>query len=157
MNNVWPNSEGLVDSLWFHEWNKHGTCMTTLEPGCTSSDKLELDSYQGIIDYFSSAVDLYSRFPVFQALARRNILPGRIYQTTLVASAIEEELGILPNLQCDTNGTLSELWLYFYVKGPIKYLEFYPTQPDSTSSCNVSLYYPKKYPSNPYPVTNVIP
>jgi ribonuclease T2 len=33
MNEYWVDVEGYEEGLWKHEWDKHGTCMSTLEPG----------------------------------------------------------------------------------------------------------------------------
>ncbi|KAJ1929302.1 hypothetical protein FBU59_007056, partial [Linderina macrospora] len=32
MLTYWPSNKGSNDKFWVHEWNKHGTCATTLDP-----------------------------------------------------------------------------------------------------------------------------
>lgn len=71
MNNVfaqsnWPNLEKgrAVDSLWQHEWDKHGTCSS-------QSKKLI-----GEMSYFSSTLNIYDSFPFDQWFAEAGITPS---------------------------------------------------------------------------------
>ncbi|KAF7732141.1 ribonuclease T2-like [Apophysomyces ossiformis] len=140
MNNIWPNSEGLVDTFWLHEWSKHGTCMSTFEPKCYGGD-----AYQGMVDFFKSTLSLHKRYNIYKALERHHIVPGHSYPTKKLVKAIEKELKVTPNLQCDKDGNIVEAWIYFHVRGPIKNLDVVPTLPDSHASCNNTLHYPVKY------------
>ncbi|KAI7871193.1 ribonuclease T2 family protein [Spinellus fusiger] len=141
MNSVWPSSEGTVDSFWQYEWHKHGTCMTTLEPECYDS----ATPYQGLVDYFTTAVEMHKQYPIYKALSRHGIVPGYSYPTAAVILSIQRELHALPILHCDDNGTLVETWLYFHVKGPIRHSQFYPMLPDNVGTCKETVYYPIKY------------
>ena len=37
MTENWPDYQGDDDDFWNHEYNKHGTCVSTLEPACYTS------------------------------------------------------------------------------------------------------------------------
>ncbi|KAG0168661.1 ribonuclease T2-like [Apophysomyces sp. BC1015] len=140
MNNVWPNSQGLVDTFWLHEWSKHGTCMSTFQPKCYGGDP-----YQGMVDFFKSTLKLHQRYNIYKALKHHGIVPGHSYPAKKFIKAIEKELRVTPNLQCDKKGNIQEAWIYFHVRGPIKALDVIPTAPDSTTSCNQTIHYPQKY------------
>ncbi|KAG0168660.1 ribonuclease T2-like [Apophysomyces sp. BC1034] len=138
MNHVWPNSQGSVDTLWSHEWDKHGTCMSTFEPDCYGGD-----SYQGMIAFFKSAVALYKRYDIYNALQNRGIVPGASYSADQFTTAIKTQLGFTPNLRCKGSG-IHEMWIYFYVKGPVEALDVTAAEPDSVSNCHENIYYPLK-------------
>lgn len=55
MNKYWVDRDGDNESFWEHEWAKHGTCISTLEPECYSS----YTPTQEVPDYFQKAVDLF--------------------------------------------------------------------------------------------------
>jgi len=51
MNKYWKNNAGTDESFWEHEWNKHGTCISTLEPGCYNDYKAQ----EEVVDFFSNS------------------------------------------------------------------------------------------------------
>ncbi|KAJ2957827.1 hypothetical protein NQZ79_g6526 [Umbelopsis isabellina] len=142
MNNVWGNSEGLVDDFWSHEWSKHGTCFSTFEPQCYTN----YTKGQEMADFFRMTVNFYHKFNVYKALERHGIVPGHKYKSIQLTQAIEKEFGNTPNLQCDDTGALNAVWLYFHARGPVRNLVLKPTEPNAPNACNATLTYPKKYP-----------
>ncbi|KAI8079729.1 ribonuclease T2-like protein [Halteromyces radiatus] len=144
MNNDWPNSAGHVDDFWSHEWNKHGTCMSTFEPGCYEKK----DPFQGMIDYFNTTMKLHKKYNIYKALKRHGIVPGHKYSTSKVQKVIKKEFGMLPDLRCTTEGHLVETWMYFHVNGPVKRMDIVPTLNNNATNCNSTLIYPTKYPND---------
>ncbi len=62
MSTYWKSDRNSDESLWEHEWNKHGTCISTLEPEC-------YDGYtrrEEMVDYFQKAVDLFKGLDTYQ-------------------------------------------------------------------------------------------
>ncbi|KAI8337970.1 ribonuclease T2-like protein [Chlamydoabsidia padenii] len=144
MNNDWPNSAGHVDDFWSHEWNKHGTCMSTFEPNCYENK----DVFQGMIDFYNTTMKLHQKYNIYKALKRNGITPGHTYSTARVQKAIKKEFDMFPDLRCDTNGHLVETWMYFYVNGPVKRMDIVPTHNNNATNCNSTLIYPTKYPND---------
>ena len=55
MDTYWKDYQGNDEEFWEHEWNKHGTCMTTLRPSCY----VGYTSQAEVKDYFEIAVRLF--------------------------------------------------------------------------------------------------
>ena len=55
MNTYWKDISGDDESFWEHEWSKHGTCVSTLEPSCY----IGYTSKQEVGDFFQKAVDIF--------------------------------------------------------------------------------------------------
>lgn len=67
MDSYWKGING-DESLWMHEWAKHGTCVSTLEPKCYGDDYLETEE---VVDYFAKAVETFHRLPTYKVLHLR--------------------------------------------------------------------------------------
>ncbi|KAI8342267.1 ribonuclease T2-like protein [Chlamydoabsidia padenii] len=144
MNNGWPNPFGHVDEFWSHEWNKHGVCMSTFEPKCYDNH----DIYQGMIDYYNTTMNIYRKYDIYRALERHGIVPGYKYTTDWIKKVIQKEFNVVPDLRCNMDGHLEEMWMYFYVKGPVKRMDLIPTHNNNATNCNMILFYPFKYPND---------
>lgn len=55
MHRYWPDIDGDDEGFWAHEWNKHGTCINTIEPRCYR----DYDPREEVDDYFWKTVDLF--------------------------------------------------------------------------------------------------
>ena len=75
----WPNLEPkrTEDSLWQHEWAKHGTCTKTKQ-----------------IDFFNTTLNLYKDFPIYEWLKESNILPSndKTYNVSQFAEVLSKKL-----------------------------------------------------------------
>ena len=56
MNVFWKDYKGDDEDFWEHEWGKHGTCISTLERKCYSSNDAP---QQDVLDYFKETVELF--------------------------------------------------------------------------------------------------
>lgn len=97
----WANLETGkdADSLWEHEWDKHGTCST-------------LDSkLRGQLNYFNYTLSLFNRIPVLKWLEDSNINPdnGRVYQYSQFYDAIHSKFQKRIVLQCHRSGSKTYL------------------------------------------------
>ncbi|KAL8886545.1 MAG: hypothetical protein Q9215_005767 [Flavoplaca cf. flavocitrina] len=131
MNKYWKDYQGDDESFWEHEWDKHGTCISTLEPGC-------YDNYspqQEVVAYFQKAVDLFKTIDSYSFLAAKGITPS--FTTTYPSASIMEALaaprGVEVTIRC-RNGELDEIWYFYNVRGSVETGEFVPTQPDGAKS-----------------------
>ncbi|CEI90297.1 Putative Ribonuclease T2 family protein [Rhizopus microsporus] len=138
MNTFWPSYKGDNNVFWSHEWNKHGTCVSTLRPTCYGDKYVK---YQEIPEYFEKALDLRDEYDVYGALSLSGVIPGNTYNVNTFADAIQSRLGAQPKLNCTHSGTLSDVSLYFYVRGRDNY-EI--TDSPTSGSCSGAVYYPKK-------------
>lgn len=70
MGEHWKGING-DEHLWQHEWSKHGTCVSTLEPKCY----MNYTSTQEVAQYFHKAVEVYKTLPSFEVYApkRQNL------------------------------------------------------------------------------------
>jgi len=100
LNKYWTNY--LVDdtaaSFWAHEYNKHGTCATSLP---ALGDELK---------FFSGALHLRSVYDATQALAAGGITPSNSnsYTPAQVIAAVQGVYGAQPVLGCSYSNSLGE-------------------------------------------------
>lgn len=62
MQTYWKDDEGDDEGFWEHEWNKHGTCINTIEPSCYT------DYYpqEEVGDFFQKVVDLFQGLDTYK-------------------------------------------------------------------------------------------
>jgi ribonuclease T2 len=132
MSTYWKDYQGHDETFWEHEWAKHGTCISTLEPSCYNDHK----PTEEVVDYFQKAVDLYKGLPSYQWLKAAGIEPST--SKTYTFSAIQAALavnrpGVEVTLGCKS-GALNEIWYHYDVRGPLQTGEFVAADPDGTKS-----------------------
>lgn len=66
MDTYWVDMDGDNESFWEHEWNKHGTCLNTIEPRCYSN----YESQEEVGDYFQKTVDLFKGLDTYEVCLR---------------------------------------------------------------------------------------
>lgn len=91
MKTYWLSDSESAEAFWEHEWSKHGTCISTLEPSCLSDYQTGEEAvvfFQTVVNLFKS-LDTYtvrSECHVYEETrkhSRRLIvltLPRRFYQ-----------------------------------------------------------------------------
>lgn len=147
----WNNLGGDDESLWVHEFNKHATCVKTIRPECYGSSGKK---NQNVYDYFKKAVALYNKYPTYEFLKAKGIVPSltESYTFEQVSEALIEGVGT-PNVffKCDRNNALQEVWYYHYLKGPLSSGEFVPIDYPSDSRCPQEgiRFFPKGLTPNP--------
>ncbi|KAJ9068030.1 Ribonuclease T2 precursor (RNase T2) [Entomophthora muscae] len=100
MSTYWPSKSG---SLWANEWNKHGTCLSTVETRCYDNDSHPNDA----IRYFKVSLSLYSQFDIMEELRPKKIVPGNNYTRKDFFNAMSHWKGSV-GLYCRSN-ELSEI------------------------------------------------
>jgi len=104
MHTYWSSYKGDNNAFWAHEWSKHGTCVSTLAPSCSSNFVANQDVY----NYFSKALGLRSQYNLYQALAAKGITPGSNPNVADIHSAIQAAFGFDAEINCES-GVLSEV------------------------------------------------
>lgn len=62
MKKYWLDIDGDDASFWEHEWNKHGTCINTIEPSCYS----DYSAQEEVGDFFQKVVDLFKGLDTYK-------------------------------------------------------------------------------------------
>ncbi|KAL4873803.1 hypothetical protein BDV12DRAFT_53321 [Aspergillus spectabilis] len=133
MNEYWKDYSGDDESLWSHEWNKHGTCMNTLEPNCYTDYKPQ----EEVVDYLQKAVDLFKTLDSYKALAAANITPStsKTYTLSEVHNALANiHDGFAPYVACDGDN-LNEVWYFYYLRGNVANGLYDPSEKLTESNC----------------------
>lgn len=90
--------------------------------------------------YFQQAIDLRAKYNLYTILKNAGITPGGSYSVSALESAIQKSTGSTPKITC-SSGAISEIWLYFHVKGTDTYV---PTDAVDKSTCSGTVSYPAK-------------
>lgn len=139
MKGYWPSSNGPSDTLWAHEYAKHGTCFSTFDKECYPAWTPGVDA----VDYFAAAVRAHKMHPVYDILASSGVVPSNSTRYSLDAlhGAFRAQLGAVPFFGCtkDENGDktiLSEVWVYAHVLGTPQYGSYKAVDTTYPSTCS---------------------
>ncbi|KAE8352599.1 ribonuclease T2-like protein [Aspergillus coremiiformis] len=133
MRTFWKDYKGDDPNLWEHEWNKHGTCISTLETHC-------YDVYypqQDVVDYFDKTVELFHQLPTYETLSGAGIVPSytETYSLREIQDTLSKAHGAEVTVRC-RHHNLNEVWYFFNVAGPLQTGKFVASNPDGqTSNC----------------------
>ncbi|KAK2732659.1 ribonuclease T2-like [Myotisia sp. PD_48] len=152
MSMYWKDYQGDDENLWEHEWNKHGTCISTLETKCYSG----YIPQEEVADYFQKSVDLFKGLNTYKILADAGIVPhsSKTYTLGELEDAITGSFGKRVTLNC-RNSQLKEVWYFYNVRGSAQTGKYEPTLPGgSPSNCpKRGIKYLPKRNSSPRPTT----
>ncbi|RMZ89966.1 hypothetical protein DV736_g2797, partial [Chaetothyriales sp. CBS 134916] len=151
MSQYWLSINGDNDHLWAHEWNKHGTCISTLEPACYTGDSdsdsdssstsrrddNSTTSHQDVLDYFTRTVELYRTRNTYDALAASNIVPTyeRAYDLSELQAALSPLQGADVTFRCDRQ-ELREIWYHF--RGHLVVRPISPSDKDKSAPAGIT-------------------
>lgn len=133
MRILWKDYQGDDESLWAHEWAKHGTCISTLKPTCYEN----YTAQQEVVDYFTRTTSLFQTLDTYHTLAQAGIKPSEntLWTFSEISAPLEKAHGANVTLGC-RGSALGEVWYHFAVRGSLQDGTFVPSQPDGTkSSC----------------------
>jgi len=144
MNTYWKDYQGNDESFWEHEWGKHGTCISTLNPSCYT----DYTGQEEVVDFFQKTVDLFKGLDSYQVcchytapnstlliqslqfLTAAGILPSndQTYTSAQIQAALSASHGHPVTIGC-RNGALDEIWYHFDVAGSVQTGQFVPVDP----------------------------
>ncbi|XP_071079348.1 ribonuclease Oy-like [Haliotis cracherodii] len=88
----WPNlfTDTAKNDFWSHEWDKHGTCATSLP--ATDNE----------FNYFSAALQLNKKLNLQQVLKMFDVIPSNStgYKVTEVSGLLKKYFGSTPVMRC---------------------------------------------------------
>jgi len=150
MQTYWVSDSGTDESFWEHEWGKHGTCISTLEPDCYTN----YQPTEEVLDFFNRTVSLFKSLPTYGWLSEAGIVPSSsaTYTTAQIQAALSKNHdGHQVYLGCSSKA-LTEVWYFYNVAGSIQTGTFEPTDVVGSSSTCPSTgikYLPKSSGSTP--------
>ncbi|KAK3075606.1 Ribonuclease T2 precursor (RNase T2) [Teratosphaeriaceae sp. CCFEE 6253] len=118
MQTYWVSDSGSAESFWEHEWGKHGTCISTLEPDCYT----DYQPTEEVPQFFNRTVDLFKSLPSYEWLSEAGIVPSTsaTYTTAQIQAALSKNRdGHDVYLGCKS-GALNEIWYFFNVQGSLQ-------------------------------------
>lgn len=132
MQTHWKPNSGSDETFWEHEWGKHGTCISTLEPSCYS----DYQPTQEAVDFFVRAVSLFQELPSYSWLATAGIVPSSTatYTLSAIQAALTAKFGFAVTANCNSNHELNELWYHYNIQGSVQSGKFIPTTPVGAGS-----------------------
>jgi len=142
MNTYWPSNKNDNNAFWVHEWQKHGTCVTTLFPSCFDSDSYQTGDEVSV--YFRSALALRQQYDLYAAMkdagfgAVRSVSQG--YNAEDVVAAIRRKFGVTVALECK-GSMINGARMYFGVRGRDTYV---PQNASGGQKCRGKVFLPLK-------------
>ncbi|KAF6235470.1 hypothetical protein HO173_006153 [Letharia columbiana] len=134
MDTYWVSDTGTNEAFWEHEWGKHGTCISTLEPDCYT----DYTPQEEVVDFFNKVVTLFKTLPSYTWLSNAGIVPSSTttYTSADILAALQSPRGVTAVIQCENTDELDEIWYFYDVQGSVQTGTFIPTDPDgATSDC----------------------
>ena len=134
MDTYWISNDESNEAFWDHEWETHGTCISTFATSCYPNYKPGME----IPDFFNATVNLFKTLPTYQWLSAAGITPSnsKTYTSAAILSALSSPRGgVTPTISC-SGSSLDEVYYYFNMMGSVQTGTFVPTNPvGSSSSC----------------------
>lgn len=153
MERFWKNFNGNDDSLWVHEFNKHGTCLSTIKPSCYNPNGYVKN--QNVVDFFKRTVSLFEGLPTHDWLASNGIVPSteQTYSREQIESTLSAHFGQPVFIKCNRFNALQEIWYFHHLQGSIIEGQYTPIPALLNSRCpeNGIKWIPKKGFSPPTP------
>ncbi|KAI8442724.1 ribonuclease T2-like protein [Phakopsora pachyrhizi] len=127
MKSYWKDQRGDDEHFWQHEWGKHGTCISTLEPHCARGS---YEPQSEVVTFFNRTVQLFKELPTYSWLAAGGIVPSKsvTYSLDQLQAVARKEFGHEAVWNCRGH-TLNEVWWHFNTRGAVADGKFLPTDP----------------------------
>lgn len=132
MNTYWLSDDESPEDFWAHEWETHGTCVSTLEPSCFTG----YTTGQEVIPYFETIVQLFQKLNTYQALVNAGIEPSsdKTYDLVDLQDAVQQATGLVPDFTCKKSD-LSTVQYYLNAQGPLQDGKFVASHASRKTEC----------------------
>lgn len=116
MGVYWKDYQGNDESFWEHEYNKHGTCISSLEPQCFNNYYPQEEA----VIFFQRAVSTFQTLPSYDWLVQDGIVPSftATYTLAQIQAALTKHHGYAVNVNCNGN-TFDEIWYHYRSQGGV--------------------------------------
>ncbi|CDS01788.1 related to Ribonuclease Trv [Sporisorium scitamineum] len=134
---------GNSTSFLEHEYNKHGTCYTTLRPSCQPQLPWISQSDFTVLNYFRQIAHKFAERPTYDILQASGIVPSSTHNYTLaqVQQSLRDFHGATPFVGCNKKGEFNEVWWFWNVRGQVNFGLYEPVESTTKSTCPTSLRY----------------
>jgi len=143
MNTFWPSDQGDNNQFWIHEWQKHGTCVSTLAPDCLDSSNYNTGDEVPL--YFGKALELRGKYDIYAAMSKAGYGTSSGardgFNTDDVVAAIRRAYGVTVQLSCK-GSAINGVRMWFDVQGADGYVPV--NAPTSQQKCRGTIYLPSK-------------
>lgn len=133
MQTYWKNdpNDGTDEELWAHEWETHGTCISSYDTDCYSN----YTPTQEYVDFANRTVALFKSLNTYQFLANAGITPSSstTYTASAINSALQKAFGQTVIIQC-SGSALDGAYYTFNTRGSAQTGQFVPAAPDGSKS-----------------------
>ena len=108
------------------EWNKHGTCISSLETQCFVNYQDQVD----LVTYFRKSVSTFQALPTYEWLASDGIVPSLdiTYTRAEIDASLRKHFGREVVFKC-RSGQLNEMWYQYNSVGGVASGELVPSDP----------------------------
>lgn len=126
-----------------HEYNKHGTCYTTMRPQCQPKLPWISQADFAVLNYFRQIAHKFQERPTYDFLAAAGIVPSSTKNYTLaqVQETLKQAHGATPFVGCNKKGEMNEFWFFWGTFGSVNFGLYEPTESTTKSTCPASLRY----------------
>lgn len=134
---------GDSTSFLEHEYNKHGTCYTTMRPGCQPKLPWISQADYAVLNYFRQIAHKFAERPTYNFLQAANILPttDKNYTLSEIQQTLRDAHGATPFVGCNRKGELNEFWYFWNTYGSVNFGLYEPVESTTKSTCPPSLRY----------------
>lgn len=135
---------GDAPSFMEHEYNKHGTCYSTMRTTCQPQLPWISQADYAVLNYFRQIAYKFAERPTYSILLAAGIKPSatQTYALTDVQAALKRAHGATPYVGCNKNGEMTEFWYFWNLAGSVVTGGRYQAvESTTTSSCPTTLKY----------------
>ncbi|PWZ03790.1 ribonuclease T2 [Testicularia cyperi] len=127
-----------------HEYNKHGTCYTTMRTSCQPSLPWITQADFAVLNYFRQIAHKFQERNTYAILENAGIVPSsdKTYSLVDIQTALKNAHGATPFVGCSrSTGEINEFWYFYNVAGSVNFGRYRPVESTTKSTCKDTVKY----------------